>query len=262
MKTDPLADLERLANLKEKIRNAHIEYMIAISVRKVAYSKIIQESESTSNEIITELALRNAQYELMETLNSEDFERHKAMFQAHNHNWAVRELTALRNCFAGALFVDLDNLIKGLSSIVNKQCAEANIGIEPVKHKQAGRAITNNVRLGAAIWAAGNNFRHFENWPGTPDVQPERTAIGSINILRDLLDFECFNWNVCGEVLALIAKGRSVEQLFEDFQQIGRDLCDVPLQTLDKHTERLLIQVKSEGLVNEEHQKMLAANSI
>lgn len=96
----------------------------------------------------------------------------------------------MRDVFAGALFVTLNSLLWSMATRIKLRGG----GDIP---QSAGRII-GRTSLFELIRAAGNNFRHFDQWHGATSKNKNIATLRAAGIKRP------WNQNKCGEVLRLI----------------------------------------------------------
>jgi hypothetical protein len=120
------------------------------------------------------------------------------------------------------MFIRVDSAIQKLAS--TKVLSDH---LPPEKRLDFGR-LFGSVHLAKLIWAAANNLRHADEWPNHDKAEASYSVIEQAGIKPT-------NWEgqlVSGCVLSIISRDRTHEQVFEDFQQIGRQMTDSPLKKI------------------------------
>lgn len=120
----------------------------------------------------------------------------------------------MRNIFAGTLFVILNSLLWSMSIRIKMH------GGSDVP-QSAGRKI-GRTSLFQLIRAAGNNFRHFDEWHGATSKNKNIAVLRAAGIKRP------WNQNKCGEILDLIG--------WKDRKTLSLEILALASEILNKQT--------------------------
>jgi hypothetical protein len=99
-----------------------------------------------------------------------------------------------RDMFAGTLFIMLNSLLRSMANQIQMLG-----GDKPPT--SAGRLI-GGASLFELLAAAGNNFRHYEQWQGSP--AGDKQLAKNVAVLQSAGLTAPWNRNMCGEILQLI----------------------------------------------------------
>ncbi len=166
--------------------------------------EIIATAEETKHEIATQLKGKNLTSTDLFDIDVFDGIRLESDAVSHEE---------VQDIFAGTLFVMLNNLLWSMATRVHKRG-----GLEVPK--AAGRQI-GRTSLFELIRAAGNNFRHYEEWHGT--ISKNRQLAKNIPVLKAAGLRRPWNRNMCAEIFELVG-WQDEKQLSCEIRQLASEI--------------------------------------
>ena len=119
----------------------------------------------------------------------------------------------VQDIFAGTLFVMLNSLLWSMATRVKARGG----GYIP---KSAGRKV-GLTSLFELIRAAGNNFRHYEQWHGV--ISKDKQLANNVAVLKAAGLKRPWNRNMCGEIFELV-RWQDANQLSLEIRKLASEI--------------------------------------